>query len=195
MNENNQLVGKFVKFIQFPLTRIVLGFVILIAVPSLIQIGMGALIIKDTMFTELITVLLTVAGALFSYYGFVRLIEKRSVSELSLPHATKELGSGLLLGAALFSATIAILWVLGYYQVSGINQWQGMLGWLFIGILSGNEAKGLLQSTLNGPVLLSGGEFGVKASIFAVIICLAAGIYFVWRSYQQGKFINPFWKN
>jgi len=273
------------KFLQFPIIRIVLGFVILVAVPSLIQLGAHSLFGVQTNLTDLITVLLTATGALFAYHGFVRLIEKRNVSELSLPHMPKEFSGGLLLGAVLFSITIAILWFLGYYQVAGVNQWQGMTSWLFLGILSGVleellirgilfrimeeslgtwialiisalifgaghlgnpnatwwaglaiaieagvmlaasfvytrrlwlpigihiawnfvqggvfgvsvsgiEAKGLLQSTLNGPALLSGGEFGAEASIFAVIVCLTAGIYFVWRSYKQRKFINPFW--
>jgi uncharacterized protein len=59
--------------------------------------------------------------------------------------------------------------------------------------VSGIESKGLLQSILNGPALLSGGEFGAEASIFAVIVCLAAGVFFVWKSYTQGKFIKPIW--
>jgi len=286
MNENSQPVNKFIKFSQFPLIRIILGFVILIAVPSLIQLGGEALISIHTTISDLIIVLFTAGGALLAYFGFVRIIENRNVSELSLLHVSKEFGGGLLLGAALFSTTIAILWALGYYQVSGINQWQVMTDWLFIAILSGVleellirgilfrimeeslgtwialvisalifgalhlanpnatwwaglaiaieagvmlaasfvytrrlwlpigihiawnfvqggifgvavsgvEAKGLLQSTLSGPAILSGGEFGTETSIFAVIVCLTAGIYFVWRSYNQGKFINPFWK-
>jgi hypothetical protein len=72
--------------------------------------------------------------------------------------------------------------------------WNFVQGAIFGVAVSGNEARGLLQSTLNGPALLSGGAFGAEGSIFAVIICLAAGIYFVWKSNKDGKFIKPFWK-
>lgn len=271
------------KIVQFPLTRIVLGFLLLIVLPALVQIGAQAVLGTEGTLSEVVTVLLATSAALLTYYGFVLVVERRSVTELSF--APNELAAGIVLGAGLFSLTIGILWVLGYYQVSGLNPWSTMLSWLLIGIfsgvfeellirgvlfrimeeslgtwiaiiitalifgaghlgnpnatlwaalaiaieagimlaaayvytrrlwlpigihfawnfvqggvfgvaVSGNEAKGLLQSTLIGPSLLSGGEFGAEASIFAVIVCLTAGIFFVWKSYTQGKFIQPFW--
>ncbi len=285
MNENAQPVGKFMKFLQFPVIRIVMGFVFVIVIVSLVQIGIASLLVEETKLNDLIAALATVATIFAVYYGFVRLIERRRVTELSLPHAPRELTGGILLGTALFSSTIAILWVLGYYHVSAFNEWQVVIDWLIIGIISGVleeilvrgilfrimeeflgtwislvisalifgalhlsnpnatlwagfaiaieagvllaatfvytrrlwipigihfawnfvqggifgvavsgiEAKGLLQGTLAGPVLLSGGEFGAEASIFAVLVCLSAGIYFVWKSHRQGKFIKPFW--
>lgn len=285
MNEHGRPVGKFMKFVQFPVTRILIGFVIVTALPILFQLTTQAILGRDGLLAETATVLFATAAALLAYYGFVRLIERRSVSELSRPYAFKELALGALLGTVLFSTTIGILWLFGYYQVSAVNGWQLMITWLLTGIfsgvfeellvrgvlfrimeeslgtwialvisalifgaghlsnpnatlwaglaiaveagimlaaayvytrrlwlpigihfawnfvqggifgvaVSGNEANGLLQSTLSGPALLSGGEFGAEASIFAVIVCLIAGIYFVWKSYTQGKFIKPFW--
>jgi membrane protease YdiL (CAAX protease family) len=285
MIENAQPTSKFMKVLQFPLIRIFIGFFILIAIPSAFQWGTQALAGKDTTFADSIVALVGVATGLLAYYGFVRLIERRKVSELASVYAAKELGLGAVLGAGLFSTTIAILWLLGYYQVSAINPWTAIIPWFITGIISGtleellirgvlfrimeeslgtwialvvsalifgalhlanpnatlwaglaiaieagimlaaayvltrrlwvpigihfawnfvqggifgvavsgNEAKGLLQSALSGPALLSGGEFGAEASIFAVIVCLAAGIFFVWKSYMQGKFIKPFW--
>jgi membrane protease YdiL (CAAX protease family) len=285
MNENGQTVGRFMKFLQFPVTRIILGFALLILIPGLFQLGTQAVVGREGLASEAITVLVTTVIALLTYYGFVRLIERRNVSELSQAQAFKELGLGALMGGLLFSTTIAILWMLGYYKVSGVNLSTEILSWFITGIISGTleellirgilfrimeeslgtwialaisalifgalhlsnpnatlwaglaiaieagimlaatyvytrrlwlpigihfawnfvqggifgvavsgiEAKGLLQSTLSGPVLLSGGQFGAEASIFAVIVCLAAGMYFVWKSYNQGKFIKPFW--
>lgn len=273
------------KFLQFPLTRIVLGSVIIIAVPVLVQLGIGWIMGGETPLGNVIAALLGAVSVLLTYYGFVRLVERRSVSELAVPVAAKELAAGALLGAVLFSTTIGILWMLGYYHVSGVNTWETMLPWLIIGIISGTfeellmrgilfrimeeslgtwlalaisallfgalhlanpnatlwagfaiaieagillaatyvytrrlwvpiglhfawnfiqggifgvsvsgiESDGLIQSTLRGPVLLSGGEFGAEASIFAVIVCLVVGLYFVWKSHAQGRFIRPFW--
>jgi membrane protease YdiL (CAAX protease family) len=285
MNENGQPVSKFMKFVQFPVIRIVLGFATLVLIPGLFQLGTQLLVGREGLTAEALTVLVTTVTAFLAYYGFVRLIERRSVSELSLSHALKELVLGALLGGFLFSTTIGILWMLGYYQVSALNSWTEMVSWFLTGVISGTleellirgvlfrimeetlgtwialiisalifgalhlanpnatlwaglaiaieagvmlaaayvytrrlwlpigihfawnfvqggifgvsvsgiEAKGFLQSTLSGPALLSGGEFGAEASIFAVIVCLAAGIYFVWRSYTEGKFIQPYW--
>jgi len=286
MNQNTQPVGKFMKFLQIPLIRIILGFVFIILIASLVQLGIQAIVGDETVLANAIIVILTIPIALLAYYWFVRVFERRNVTELSLSFALKELLAGALLGTALFSTTISILWLLGYYQILAVNTIQDMIPWLLIGIISGtleellvrgilfrimeeslgtwvaliisaltfgalhlanpnatlwaglaiaieagimlaaayvytrrlwipigihiawnfvqggvfgvavsgNEAKGLLQSTLNGPALLSGGEFGAEASIFAVMVCLVAGMFFVWKSYTQGKFIKPFWK-
>jgi len=56
-----------------------------------------------------------------AYLGYVRWVEKRSPFELSLAGALKEIGSGFLLGASVIGATVAVLAVLGAYQVDGLN--------------------------------------------------------------------------
>ncbi len=285
MNENLQPVNKFMKFLQFPLTRIFLSLFVLILATSIFSFGTDKIFGHDSIWTNLLSVVITAAVALFAYYGFFRLIERRTVTELSLPPAGRELVGGVLIGTILFSVTIGILWLLGYYQVTGTNPWTAIFPWLILAILSGvveeiifrgilfrimeeslgtwialaisalifgllhlpnpnatlwgataiaieagimlaaafvytrrlwlpigihfawnfvqgaifgvavsgNEARGLLQSTLSGPSLLSGGDFGAEGSIFAVIVCLSAGIYFVWKSNKDGKFIKPFW--
>ena len=286
MKDNPQTKSKLFKFLQFPTVRIFLGFLILSIVLSITQIGTQALFGHEAVWANLLSVFITVIAVGLTYYGFVRLIERRSVTELSLSSSIKELACGTVIGVVLFSATIGVLWLLGYYQVSGMNEWSDIFPWLVLAIISGfseelifrgllfrvveeslgswlalaisalifgllhlanpnatlwggiaiaieagvmlaaaymytrrlwlpigihfawnftqgalfgvavsgNEAKGLLQSTLNGPSLLSGGDFGAEASIFAVVICLAAGIYFLQKSSKQGKFIQPFWK-
>lgn len=286
MNEKTQSTNKFLKFLQFPLIRIFLGFLALGIVVTISQAGTEVWPGHESNFANLLSVCITVAIVSLIYYGFVRLIERRDVTELSIPNAVNELASGAMIGAVLFSATIGILWMLGFYKVSGLNGWTAMIPWLVLAIfsgvfeellirgilfrimeeslgtwlalaisavifgflhlanpnatlwgavaiaieagillaaafiytrrlwlpigihfawnftqgaifgvaVSGNEAKGLLQSTLSGPALLSGGAFGAEASIFAVLICLAAGVYFVWKSHNQGKFIKPFWR-
>ncbi len=286
MNEKAQSTNKFLKFLQFPPIKIFLGFLALGIIVIISQAGTEVWPGHESNFANLLSAFITVAIASFAYYGFVHLIERRDVTELSLSHAAKELAGGVLIGAFLFSATIGILWVFGFYKVSGVNEWTAIFSWLvlaifsgvfeellFRGILfrvmeeslgtwlalaisavifgllhlanpnatlwgaiaiaieagvmlaaafiftrrlwlpigihfawnftqgaifgvavSGNEAKGLLQSTLSGPALLSGGAFGAEASVFAVIVGFAAGIYFIWKARQKGNFIKPFWK-
>lgn len=61
--------------------------------------------------------------------------------------------------------------------------------------VSGNEPQpGLFQSALQGPDWLTGGAFGAEASIVAVIVCTAAGIYLVYRAVKLGHAIQPYWR-
>jgi hypothetical protein len=273
------------KFVQFPVTRICLGLGILFAAILLMQ---SALDLIPGIHQDVLGVLGAAAVALtaiLTYVGFVRLVEKRTVTELSTAGAILELGKGALLGGLLFTATIGLISLFGFYHVSGFNPWTVLLPalslsivsgvfeevlvrgvlfrimeeglgtwlalaisallfglmhisnpnatlwsalaiaieagimlaaafiftrrlWLAIGIhfawnfvqggifgvaVSGNGVQGLLQSTLDGPPLLSGGAFGAEASIFAVMVCLAAGIYLTWAAWKKGNFIQPFW--
>ena len=54
-----------------------------------------------------------------AYRAYVRLIERRRGVEFGAQGALRELGSGLVLGAALFSATVGVLAALGLYTVQG----------------------------------------------------------------------------
>ena len=56
------------------------------------------------------------------YRLYVRLIERRPGVEFGRQGAVRELGSGLALGAALFSAVIGVLGALGLYRATG---WRG----------------------------------------------------------------------
>ena len=148
MVENTQPAGKFTKFLRFPLTRIVLGFVVIILVPGIAQFGVQAVVGDETAFANAIAVIVITTATLLTYYWFVRIIERRNVSELASAHTLKELSAGLLLGTVLFSTTIAILWLLGYYQVSAVNGLQSILPWLFIGVVSGIFEELLMRGIL-----------------------------------------------
>jgi CAAX protease family protein len=54
-----------------------------------------------------------------AYRAYVRLIERRRGVEFGAQGALRELGSGLVIGTALFSATVGVLAALGLYTVQG----------------------------------------------------------------------------
>jgi membrane protease YdiL (CAAX protease family) len=58
---------------------------------------------------------------------------------------------------------------------------------------SGRSITGLLRAELRGPDLLTGGAFGVEASIVALVVVLTAGVLLVWRARRQGRWASPFW--
>ncbi|MGD0792188.1 MAG: CPBP family intramembrane glutamic endopeptidase [Terriglobales bacterium] len=84
--------------------------------------------------------------------------------------------AGVLLGAA-YAATQS-LWVPIGLHIG----WNFTEGSIFSLSVSGNSVSaGLIQGSLSGPQILTGGQFGPEASIVAVIVCLAAALYFIRR--------------
>ena len=59
--------------------------------------------------------------AMLIYSAYARVIERREATELSLPGAGREFAFGGLVGAALYTACVLILMLLGIYQVEGLN--------------------------------------------------------------------------
>lgn len=237
--------------------------------------------------TALALVLLVVALALALYSAFVRLVENRPVSELSMAGAGGEFGMGLLLGFGLYSACILILFLLGYYRIEGLNPWMLMLpivpvaissafmeeliyrgvlfrvteeylgSWIaliatsaifgarhlgnpdatvigavfiaveagvllaavymltrrlwmaiglhmswnftqaaiFSGTVSGVEMPpGLVKAVIEGPQLMTGGQFGVEASIVAFLLCTATGVVLLMLAARRGTILPPMWR-
>ena len=54
-----------------------------------------------------------------AYRAYVKLVERRRGIEFGAQGALRELGSGLVIGTALFSATVGVLAALGLYSVQG----------------------------------------------------------------------------
>lgn len=221
------------------------------------------------------------------YWTFVRLIEKRPVSELSSYGMGRELGAGVLVGTGLCVLCFVILMLLGTYRIDGLNPvlvmlpalsmaissgvleellWRGGLfriveeslgSWIalavsalvfglshyaplegalwgsfaitieaglllaaaymvtrrlwmciglhmawnivqsgvFSGVVSGTvNHPGLLKSTVEGPTILTGGTFGLEASIVAVLVCTTAGILMLFLAIRRGNVVRPFWQ-
>jgi membrane protease YdiL (CAAX protease family) len=95
--------------------------------------GVLALKIKPALLSEVIGA----AVILVAYAVYVRVVERRRMSELALGPAPRELALGFLIGAALFTVTIGIIWALGDYTVSGVNHWTMILTPLAFGLAAG----------------------------------------------------------
>ena len=88
------------------------------------------------------------ATVVLVYLAGARWIERRRVRELEPSHALSQLVSGLLLGLALFSAVMAILWATGVYHVTGWGGVHGLPGWLAIAVMSGVVEELLFRGIL-----------------------------------------------
>ena len=71
--------------------------------------------------------------------------------------------------------------------------WNFTQGAIFGVPVSGLEDHGIIESTLRGPEILSGGPFGLEASVIALVVATAAGLWFVMRAIRAGKVVGPMW--
>ena len=138
------LPTRWQRLLSFPLVRIIVA-ILFIAIPiAVVQIPLNLL---DKSLRGLGALLLA-AVALVAYRAYVRVIEKRPVTELSGRRAGLEWGSGLALGGLLFSITIGLLAAFGVYSVTGQNGWQSMLSFLPVCIFAGIFEEVLIRGIL-----------------------------------------------
>ncbi len=271
---------------QFPLTRLVVlgaGLYFLLGVKN----GFRAQF-ASAPWLALAAVAAMSALGLAVYAAFVRFVERRAVSELSLPGMGRELGLGLLVGAVLYSLCVLILMLLGNYQIIGLNPWSFMLpavsmalgsgvfeelvyrgvlfrvveeslgSWIsllvsslvfgiahlhndnatvigalsisveaglllagaymvtrrlwmsigfhfawnftqsgiFSGNVSGNDTgQGLIKASVQGSDWLTGGSFGLEASMVALLMGTAAGVALLLMAVRRGNVMPPLWKH
>jgi membrane protease YdiL (CAAX protease family) len=164
------------RVLQFPLVRIVLA-ILAIAIPFAIVSLPFNLFVTDKSLRRIGAVLLT-AVILGAYWGYVRIAEKRRVTELSGAHAAREISIGLSLGALLLTLTIGILAAVGAFQITGNNGWPIMLatipGFILTGVLEEVVMRGILFRILE-QWLGSWIALAISAAIFGLLHLLNPG--------------------
>jgi len=155
--------------------------------------ALAAGILEEILFRGLLfrvsSTLLGTWGALIltsAFFGAAHAFNPGATISSSLAIA---LEAGVLLGAA-YAATQR-LWVPIGLHIG----WNFAEGSIFSMSVSGFGTKGgLLLGSLQGPTILTGGQFGPEASIIAVLVCLAAAIYFLRRTVKSHHVEPPVWK-
>lgn len=93
----------------------------------------------------------------------------------------------LLSGAFVLTRRIWLVW--------GIHAgWNFFQAGVFGMANSGVVFKSWITAKISGPVWLSGGGFGIEASVFAVLLNLVLGIYLLKLAHGRGQFVMPAWK-
>ena len=59
--------------------------------------------------------------------------------------------------------------------------------------VSGHAVDGLVDARLVGDPLISGGAFGLEASVIALVVAGAAGVWLVKRAADRGEVMRPWW--
>ena len=195
MNNNNEIRSteptRWRRVLRFPLVQIVVA-ILFIAIPVAIVILPLNLFVRDKALRGLGALLLT-AVAFLAYSAYVRIMERRAVTELSGRRAGREMALGLALGTLLLCATLGILAAVGAYQVTGNNGWLIMLasvpGFILGSVLEEVLIRGIVFRILEQWVgswlalLISAVIFGVLhllnpgATLFdAAAISIEAGV-------------------
>lgn len=275
----------WLRVLQFPLVRLLLLGPVLFLLAGISNGFWSEEFAGQPLIAVAVAALMAVIG-IGVYAAFVRLVEQRPVSELALPMMGRELGLGLMGGAALYTLCVLILMALGVYRIESANpvalmlsalamavssgvfeellhrgtifrnveamlgSWIALLGsalffglrhlgnadgnmlgaiaitieaglllaalylltrrlWLCIGfhmawnftqagVFSGTVSgafaqQGLFKSVIAGPAFLTGGAFGIEASIIALLACTSLGVAVLIVAIRRGNLVTPSW--
>jgi hypothetical protein len=59
---------------------------------------------------------------------------------------------------------------------------------------SGNTQPSLITPTIEGPVWLTGGEWGPELSLFSIVVLFTVSLYFVKIASYNNQFVKPLWR-
>lgn len=194
MNEANVAVQPiWLRVLQFPLTRLILlgGFAFYMMAWTDEQIAA----FKDSPLTGVIVAVVLSLAIMAFYVAWGKIIERREVTELSLPGAGREFAIGAIVGTALYGACVLLLVVLGMYSFEGLNPVSIMIPGIAMAVKSAvfEELvfRGVLFKSVEAmagswiAIIISSLVFGFihllnpSATIGgAVYICIEAGLLF-----------------
>jgi len=126
-------------------------------------------------------VALLVSGGLF---GLAHITNDNATLFSSVAIAVE---AGLLLGAA-YMLTRSLWLAVGIH--AGWNLTQGLV---FDVSVSGFDVNGIVAAELSGPAWLTGGDFGLEASVIALVVATSAGVWMLVKAARQGEIVAPMW--
>ena len=134
-------------FLQFPLTRIVLFSVVLLAAIVLAQspraVGVTPHSAAGATFS-----LLVAALSVLAYCGCVRLIERRAATEFAFIRALPDFVLGAVIGASLFAGTMLLLVLCGVASTSATGDWSALAYALAASLVAAVMEETLLRGVL-----------------------------------------------
>jgi membrane protease YdiL (CAAX protease family) len=95
--------------------------------------------------------------------------------------------AGVMLGAA-YMLTRSLWLPMGLHAA-----WNFTQGEVFDIPVSGTEVHGLVDARLCCNPLLTGGGFGLEASVIAIVVATAFGLWLLWLAIRKGELVQPMW--
>jgi membrane protease YdiL (CAAX protease family) len=97
--------------------------------------------------------------------------------------------AGILLAAA-YMLTRRLWMSIGFHAA-----WNYTQSAVFSSEVSGSAAStGLIRPIIEGPDLLTGGKFGIEASLTAFVLCTAVGIFLLVMAVRRGRVVPAPWQ-
>jgi membrane protease YdiL (CAAX protease family) len=191
--------GLGARLLANPLVRIVLG-IVLTFVPVPLTMIVAAQLVEKT-YRVAWPQLLACALVWCGYRFYVRRVERRAPTELAWPCMGRELGQGVLIGAALVTLTFAVLAVLGAYRFEGVGApGASMLTALAELLLVGCAEEMMFRGVVFGVVARSLGSKAamvISALLFALahlgnegMSVLAVGALFAYGVLQAALYLR-----
>ena len=112
------------KILHFPLTKIIIGIIVITVVYGVSNNLRGGIFKTDLLSKDVTTLIVSVIStflAVIAYIFLYKYYEKRKITEFSTNGIGRNLLLGILLGAVLQSLTILIIYLKGGYSVVSIN--------------------------------------------------------------------------
>jgi membrane protease YdiL (CAAX protease family) len=110
--------------------------------------------------------------------------------------------AGTVMGAVFISIEAGLLLAAAYMVTRRL--WLGIgfhIAWnytqsgIFSGIVSGSDSDpGLIRASIDGPAALTGGSFGLEASLVAFLLCTATGLILLSIAIRRGHVVPPAWR-
>jgi uncharacterized protein len=97
------------------------------------------------------------------------------------------LEAGLMLGAA-YMLTRSLWLPMGIHAAWNVAQ-----GEIYDIPVSGTYVHGLVDARLCCQPLLTGGGFGLEASLIAIVIATIFGLWLLWLAIRNGQLVQPLW--
>lgn len=125
MNDTEKRPGRLQAVLQFPLTRIAVGFLAIALIAFPILVAANAVHLHGIAFASMH--LLSGLAAWGIYLVYVKIIERRQATELEPRLLVPQFAKGFGIGVALYCITIGALWLGGAYQATGLNPGEAVL--------------------------------------------------------------------
>lgn len=160
---------------------------------TMLAIAIVSGVVEETLFRGIVLrhleVLIGTWGALAltsALFGFLHITNDDATWWSSLAIS---LEAGILLGAA-YLLTRRLWLAIGIHAA-----WNFTQGWVFSVPVSGGDAPlGLLITRRIGPDWLTGGDFGLEASVIAMLVATGAGLLLLRHVVNKGGLIAPIWQ-
>lgn len=160
---------------------------------AILSAGFGAAIVEEIVFRGVLYrlvedtlgtwIAVAVSGLAF---GFAHITNPQATLQGAIAIA---LEAGVLF-AALYAFTRNLWLVMGVHFA-----WNVVQGPVLGIVLSGGSTQGagLVESTLSGPEWLSGGQFGMEASLVTIVLLTAVGVWLLVEITRRGLVVQPSW--